>query len=167
MTLMFPLAFAVFVVVVSDKKLEEESFRKTFGSIYLGVEVKKGIPAKMLMTSFFIRRLLLIVLLTPTLGLIQYTLQSVGSIVILCYYLTVKPWADRTQYKLEVFNEMFLLFGFTYFTYMFSDFVPKSNDRFYYGWIFIYMLGTFIGTNLIILMVTIVQETIQKLKQKK
>lgn len=161
---MFPFGFAVFVAVVSDKKLEEESFRKTFGSIYLGVEVKKGITAKMHMTFFFLRRLILVVFLTPTLGLIHYTLQSVASIVILCYYFTVKPWTDRTQYKLEVFNEMFLLFGFTYFTYMFSDFVPKSNDRFYYGWIFIYMLGAFIGTNLIILLITVVQESILKLK---
>jgi hypothetical protein len=91
----------------------------------------------------------------------------VASILMLSYYMIVKPFNDTYQYKLEVFNEMFLLFGFTYFTHMFSDFIKESWIRFSVGWYFIGILGLFIGINLILMFIAILQETIFKLKRRK
>jgi len=110
----------------------------------------------MLIPTFFARRLLLVLCLTPSLSLIHMTLQSVASIIILCYYLTVKPWNDNYQFKLEVFNEMFLLFGFTYFTHLFSDFITESWIRFNVGWWFVGILGLYISLNIIIVFVAII-----------
>lgn len=120
----------------------------------------------MLIPTFFARRLLLVLCLTPSLGLIAYVLQSVACIIMLCYYLTVKPWNDNYQFKLELFNEMFLLFGFTYFTHLFSPFISESWIRFNVGWYFVGILGLFIAINMIIVVIAIVMETIDKLKRR-
>jgi hypothetical protein len=74
LTLLMPVATGVFVALFSDEKMEEPAFRKTFGAIYLHVDVKKGLAAKMLIPLFFTRRLLLVLCLTPSLGLIHTTL---------------------------------------------------------------------------------------------
>lgn len=131
------------------------------------MDVKKGLAAKMLIPFFFARRLLLVVFLTPSLGLIHMTLQSVASIIMLCYYFVVKPWNDSYQYKLEVFNELFLLFGFTYFTHLFSDFINESWIRFKVGWFFVGILGIYITINIVIVFYVIVKEVIDKVKLRK
>lgn len=72
MTVFLPIACALFVALVSDEKMVDAKFRKTFGSIYLQVDVKKGLAAKMLIPIFFLRRLLLVLCLTPSLSLIHF-----------------------------------------------------------------------------------------------
>jgi len=131
------------------------------------VDVKKGLAAQLLIPFFFARRLLLVIMLTPSLGLIHMTLQSIASMIMLCYYFVVKPWNDSYQYKVEVFNELFLLFGFTYFTHLFSDFINESWIRFKVGWFFVGILGIYIAINIVVLFFTIVKEVIEKVKLRK
>jgi hypothetical protein len=66
-----------------------------------------------------------------------------------------------------VFNELFLLFGFTYFTHLFSAFISESWIRFRVGWYFVGILALFIAINLIIVCITIVAEIILKVKMRK
>lgn len=155
-----PLAVAIFMVVVPDKKLAEPGFRKHWGTLYAGVNLKKGLAAKMLMPVFFTRRLILVILLAPSINLVHISLIVVSSIVTLCYYIEVKPWTDPAEYRNEMFNEGFLLFGLSYFIFLFSYFIVESWIRFTVGWVFVGMLGFDILVNTANVAIVITKEII-------
>jgi hypothetical protein len=93
-------------------------------------------------------------------------LLSFTSLMMLCYYLNVKPYKDPFQLKIECMNEGFLWI-LSYFTPVFSHFVNTSWVRFGAGWIFVGACALLVLMNMTFVMVNIMKIAILKYKRRR
>ena len=59
----------------------------------------------------------------------------------------LSPYESRVGGFMEKFNDLFVL-TLAYFPYLFTDLVPRSEDKYFIGWLAAGIVGCMIGANL-------------------
>jgi hypothetical protein len=91
-----------------------------------------------MITLFIFRRLLfsLNVVFLSNSTVTQLFVQFFCCLLMLIFFIAVKPLNQPFLNRIEIFNELCLLIT-SYFLFLFTDFVPDIKTRYMLGWAFI------------------------------
>ena len=139
--------------------LQKESAKATYGTLWLNINSEKGIAlAKSFL--FFLRRYLIAILIVyfPD-DFLQLAILWAFSLLMLLFYITVKPMNDPAHNCIETINEV-IVYVSSCFMYLFTGFVKDAFSRLIFGYVFIGLAYLCIVLNLAV----IVRVTVQWLK---
>ena len=66
------------------------------------------------------------------------------------YVAGVRPFVGITHYRVEIKGEMFML-GMTYFTLLFTEYVPDEETRYTVGYVMVFLFLTVVAFDLILI----------------
>ena len=155
----------IYVFLSKNKhRLQDDNFKLRFFSLYLNVNTRKD-NALLMMTLFVTRQLLfaLNVVLLKGYTNCQIFMQFLTSLMLLLFFVAVRPLNSAFLNGMEIFNELVLLLA-SYFLFCFTYFVPDAHTRYKLGWCFIALVLTLIVVNWLAIsfkMVMLVREIIR------
>jgi len=167
------LAFPVFSYVHlkrNEDKLRTPDFKGSYGTLYQTVEYYK--PEALVYTSIFLGRRLFFAATVAFLQssvVLQVWLTVHASLLYMCWFVHVMPMIDWQNNAVQLINEYFFLF-FSYYVYLFTDFVPDPETRYFFGTVYLWLLAANTGLNLVLIAIMVyqmVKQEIEKRKQKK
>ena len=95
---------------------------------------------------------------------LQLAQTSMSGLALLTYIIMWQPMESRLFNNLAVFNElMLLLFG--YKMYLFTDFIPVPETRYFFGKILLYLLYFNVAVNLVALAFEISSRAVNNIKK--
>jgi hypothetical protein len=100
--LLGPIVVFFIMLKYSNVRLKRVTFKKVWKDLYIDIDLKIGMFAKLWMAFFFLRRLTLIFGL---LGPCPSFLLNLCTLVWMIYLLSVKPFKDKGLFYIELFNE--------------------------------------------------------------
>jgi hypothetical protein len=117
--------------------LQDENFKGRFESLYMNVNTQQDRSFYM-MSLFVFRRLLYSMIIVFLAGstVAQLFVQFFCCLLMLVFFVKVKPLNQPFLNRIEIFNECCLLLS-SYFLFLFTDFVPSPTLRYTIGWGFI------------------------------
>ena len=129
-----------FWIKKNAKQFENETFKRKFGDIFHGLNLKNE-QATLFYFYFIIRRMIycLTYYFLEDFLLLQMTILNIGTFTVLLYILKVKPYERKLLNQIELFNEGVILL-LTYFCWVFSDNTIDINFKDDIGWLYIYIL---------------------------
>ena len=168
LTVLLILPFLSYFILKRNRdKISTEEFDLKFGTLYLNMNTSK--PAVLTFTSFFCLKRLFISLGTVFLNesvILNLYINIFVTLWFIKYLIDNQPMNFKYLNQLEIINEVIMLF-FTYFIFLFTDFVNDIKVRYKLGFWFIYMVGFIFLVNLSLISVSIFNDTVLEKKRQK
>jgi len=131
-----PVGLVVFVYKLGDK-FKDPNFSGKYGSVYADLNMENNLSRWY--NVIFVYRRLFITISAIFLGdflFLQFLLVAYGTLASLTFSLHVKPFEDVRMNRIEVLNDLTILFSI-YFLYLFNT--PNPEAKFNYGWALVAM----------------------------
>ena len=94
---------------------------------------------------------------------IQLASTSLSGLALLTYIIVWKPMESVLFNNLAIFNElMLLLIG--YLMYLFTDYIPVPETRYFFGKVLLYLLYFNVSVNLVVLAIEISSRALRGLR---
>ena len=155
---MFPLT-VYFFLRKNSNSLEDEEFKAKHGGLYDGFTIhtaEKRLASINMVGWFLFRRFLtgvnLVYLRNESIW-IQLTMNMWLTLVDVCIKIHLSPYESRVGGLMEKLNDCIVL-TYAYFPYLFTDLVPKSEDKYFIGWFAMGVVGILIAVNLFVMLKT-------------
>jgi hypothetical protein len=87
------------------------------------------------------------------------------TLIDLCLKFHWSPYESKVGGFMEKFNDLFVL-TCAYFPYLFTDLIPSQEDKYYIGWYYNGIIGTMIGANLLVIVMTALQDVKEWISEK-
>ena len=140
------------------ERLDQPSFKKSYGALYASIDVRKGRKALIFITVFCLRRLFvgIVACFGQQHSLMQLFLTALLSHLMLYWQVKVWPMDGARQ------NALFLLNEYLYLVCIcvlmgFSEFNADAERRFELGWFYLAFIGLIIVINVAVLVYEIVK----------
>ncbi|CDW73290.1 UNKNOWN [Stylonychia lemnae] len=146
---MFMMPFSTYAfLLMNEERLFERSFKKRFGSLYLGM--RQQCPHLILNASmFYMKRLIygLSVVFLLDLDIIQILFNLIIALGTLTTQIHYKPLDSRQGNNFEIFNELQYFTILTLILVLVGDIITDIEMRYTIGWIIVMMVINFIILN--------------------
>lgn len=142
----------IFVLTKPISTIQDELFRKKFGSLYEGMRVKTKL--QVCANLFFMARRAAFVLVCFNIGTIpgvQLIVVNLINLVSCLYYGGVQPFETRFRRNLDFFNEYCILI-ITWHMMCFTDFILEMETQWLVGWSMIACISFNALVNIIIIL---------------
>ena len=125
-----------------------QTFKQKYGSLYMNVDYHNR--KALFFTFLYLTRRMLFAIVIVFCGfsiVLQVFLADTLSTILLAFYLRVRPMVGFSNNAIEVFNESFVLVVF-WLLVLFTDYIEEPEQRYKYGFDFMYAVATVISLNL-------------------
>jgi hypothetical protein len=75
------------------------------------------------------------------------------TLIDVCLKFDLSPYESRLGGFMEKFNDLFVL-TCSCFPYLFTDLIPSQENKYYIGWYYNGIVGTMIGANLLVIVMS-------------
>ena len=156
----------IFLILYKNRQqLNLPQTKASIGTLYMQFDTSK--QSCLHFTALFLYRRLLfaiVIVLIDFQVVLQLAQTSMSGLALLTYIIMWQPMESRLFNNLAVFNElMLLLFG--YQMYLFTDFIPVPETRYFFGKILLYLLYFNVAVNLVALAFEISGRAVKNIKQ--
>jgi len=164
------LIIALLVILKKNPDLENPNFQEKYGSITDGLKTS-GIHAgdtRKIIVWFLIRRLLtglIVVLLAHQTIWMQLAANLILTIVDTCLTYTLNVYKNKVSFYMAMFNDATVLF-LSYFPFLFTDFIPDLETRYFAGWIYIAIAALMVVVNLVVVIRSSILEMVEEARRK-
>ena len=117
------------ITTLKDSKVERK-----YGVVYEGLKIKNGPSVFLVPAFFFIRRLILAVIVVRMPELITQICAVYIQAILAGVVLSVRPLKDGASYTMEFFNEI-LFFGLFVTMLCFTSWISEIETKFYVGYV--------------------------------
>ena len=133
--------------------------RARYDSLYQNVEVYKGPGAFAFTLYFCMRRLIFAFVITRVLDTIVYQilLLDLGSTLMLAYFVSALPMADKLNNAIQIFNETAVLVCI-WSMFLFTNYVGSPEVRHNMGQKVLFFVALNIFINLVVLLVVLIRK---------
>jgi len=143
--------------------LEKKETRKRIGNLYTGIAIDKQYATQYI-TLFFIRRLIIAFIVASTSFFWSYHVTTLSCVLTLMYLITVKPFIQRIDNYIEIFNEAMLL-AFVYLEILNGGMVYDVTVWYNLGWVEVSLPLFQISVVLVITLIRLVKDAIIEYKK--
>jgi hypothetical protein len=122
-------------------KLEEEEFKKKYGSLYSNMFTLKTDAVSKMTTLFCTKRFILglTTVFVNDFALLSLCVALFGTLFSVGFFMNNRPMTSKLQNRIEVLNESTLYLN-CYFMFVFTDWVPNIEDRYSIGYFYIILI---------------------------
>ena len=132
------------------KRLNEEKLKNIFGTSYDSLSlVKVSCALYNVLTMFRKLFLSLLIAFGSDYSFSQLPLQVISSHFHFWYLIKFRPFSERLQNNLEIFNEFCILLA-SYHLYLLTDYVSDPHTRSTFGWSMILLTCVNLGINILL-----------------
>ena len=143
------MGFTFYYTCKHQEEIPDAAFRQKTGAYWTNVETFKNPRASYYSFVFLLRRTLLaFVIFGLSFNCVLQILLTVhGSLLMISWIIIVKPLDSGLKNGIELLNECLLLFH-SYFSFVFTMYVPDARVKYQFGFIYMSVLGAGLTFNL-------------------